>query len=185
MDTPARDASLLGPTCPSYTAALETRPGQGLLLAPVSVCQAPFSTASRVSLKPDSTITIRSLAIRQSDFEPPFTLRFSAPGAAGPVDVEVPSDAWSGSPTAAAFWFDLPGAGFAVPAATPGYTLELVLPAGGALPGGVFNVLVHHRSDDRRRTEKVSDPESLVQADSLLEVQWLSERGAPSRPPPR
>ena len=126
LDTPTRGGSL-GATCPFYSPVLEMNPGAapGLLLAPTTVCQAPFATASGVSLKPDRAITIRSVAIDLAGLAPPFTLRFSAPAAAPPVDVDVPT----GSLPASAF--DLPGAGFTVPAATPGFTLDLILPSGG------------------------------------------------------
>jgi hypothetical protein len=121
------------------------------------VCQAPYSTASGVSLKPDSPVTIRSLAIKHADFAPPFTLRLTAPYAAGPVDVDIPAGSLPDS-AAAAVWFDLPGAGFAIPAATAGYTLELILPGAGVTP---------------------------IQADKFVVVEWLSEQSAPLRPPRR
>lgn len=125
VDTPTKDSSM-GATCPKYVAVVDTSTGVGVLLAPTAVCQAPFSTASGVSLKPDGPITIRSLIAADGDIAPPFTLRFTAPNAAGPVDVEV---------LATLACTDLPGAGFAIPPATSGYTLELILPHTGRQPG--------------------------------------------------
>ena len=144
MDTPTRDSGL-GVSCPAYYPLIEIPPG-GMLLAPTAVCQAPYSTASGVSLKPGSPVTIRSLVAGTADIAPPFTLRFTAPGAAVPVDVNVP---------ATLACIDLPGAGFTVPAATSGYTLQLILPLANSDPG-----------------------------DSVV-LERLSELPCPSLPPPR